>query len=317
MESMGLSTAGIYVSPESDKSRTAQYIAINDARKDLVMAMADMDIIARHDSAISEHAKGIETPPNLKWVVVDANLNAELGRELLAKYSSACISTAFEPVSVDKSCLIFSSPTDKPRNILQPFPNNIINLATPNQFELAAMHEVAKKNGYFESDKWWHVIDAMGIPSTGARTRFVSITNDAMTDAGIPIQTIQLLPFMPTILTKLGADGVLLTELLKRDDDRLFLPDHAQYILSRTSIEGPDIGGVYMRLFPAFEEVTNVVSVNGVGDTFLGVLIAGLAQGRKLDHRLINIAQRGATMSLRSKDAVSSSLSTLKEALIY
>ena len=70
-----------------------------------------------------------------------------------------------------------------------------------------------------------------------------------------------------------------------------------------------------MRLFPAIEVVEDVVSVNGVGDTFLGVLIAGLAKGLKLDGTLINIAQRGAVMTLRSKESVSPQLGELKEEL--
>ena len=63
---------------------------------------------------------------------------------------------------------------------------------------------------------------------------------------------------------------------------------------------------MYMRLFPAVEQVPpeDVVSVNGVGDTFLGVLIAGLAKDVPLDEGLINIAQRGAVMTLKSKEAV-------------
>jgi pseudouridine-5'-phosphate glycosidase/pseudouridine kinase len=66
-----------------------------------------------------------------------------------------------------------------------------------------------------------------------------------------------------------------------------------------------------MRRFPAVEVVKDVVSVNGVGDTFLGVLVAGLARGLKLDENLINIAQRGAVMTLRSKEAVSPHLGKL------
>jgi pseudouridine-5'-phosphate glycosidase/pseudouridine kinase len=136
-----------------------------------------------------------------------------------------------------------------------------------------------------------------------------------MADEGIPLQTIQLLPFIPTILTKLGAEGVLLTELLKPDDPRLTHPDSAPYILSRTSNGSTEIGGVYMRLFPAVEFVEDSVSVNGVGDTFLGVLVAGLARGAKLDQRLIEVAQRGAVMTLRSRESVSPKLGLLKSKL--
>jgi pseudouridylate synthase / pseudouridine kinase len=177
------------------------------------------------------------------------------------------------------------------------------------------MHASAKKYEYFESDRWWTVIDSLGIPSSGARDRFVALTNREMTDEGIPLQTIQLLPYIPTILTKLGAEGVLLTELLKPDDPRLTDPDAAPYILSRTSNGSTEIGGVYMRLFRAMEISGDVVSVNGVGDTFLGVLVAGLAKGLKLDGNLINIAQRGAVMTLQSKEAVSPRLNEMAEEL--
>jgi pseudouridine-5'-phosphate glycosidase/pseudouridine kinase len=136
-----------------------------------------------------------------------------------------------------------------------------------------------------------------------------------MTDEGIPLQTIQLLPFIPTILTKLGADGVLMTKLLKPDDWRLMDPTTAPFILSRTSNGSTEVGGVYMRLFPAVEKVNDVVSVNGVGDTFLGVLIAGLAKGLMLDKRLINIAQRGAVMTLKSTKAVNPQLGKLSNLL--
>lgn len=70
-----------------------------------------------------------------------------------------------------------------------------------------------------------------------------------------------------------------------------------------------------MRLFRPLQIVTDVVSVNGVGDTFLGVIVAGLARGCKIDSELINIAQRGAVMTLRSKAAVNPKLGVLSEEL--
>lgn len=62
-----------------------------------------------------------------------------------------------------------------------------------------------------------------------------------------------------------------------------------------------------MRLFPAAETVSveEIVSVNGVGDTFLGVLIAGLAKGLDCDERLIQVAQKAAVLTLKSSEAVS------------
>lgn len=73
-----------------------------------------------------------------------------------------------------------------------------------------------------------------------------------------------------------------------------------------------------MRLFKPTEQVPeeNIVSVNGVGDTFLGVLIAGLAKEMpKPIEFLLDIAQKGSVMTLKSKEAVSPELAILKSAL--
>ena len=66
---------------------------------------------------------------------------------------------------------------------------------------------------------------------------------------------------------------------------------------------------------PAVKVVNNPVNVNGVGDTFLGVLIAGLTKGLKLDEVLIDIAQEGAVMTLMSKEAVSPDVKLLNQRL--
>lgn len=289
--------------------RTAQYVAVNDANKDLVVAMADMSIFDREGLVpnLSQHISSA-----LKWIVVDANWHPNTLRHIFSQCKSSIAKVAFEPVSVAKSAAVFQTHGSPKSPPIQAFPNHSVDLVTPNQHELAAMHTSAKESGYFESEQWWQVIDALGIPNSGARDRFVSLTSKKMTDEGIPLQAIQLLPFIPTILTKLGADGVLLTELLKPNDPRLTDPNSARYILSRTFNGSTKVGGVYMRHFPAVEVVEDVVSVNGVGDTFLGVLVAGLAKGLTLDERLIETAQRGAVMTLRSKESVSPTLGLLQ-----
>jgi pseudouridine-5'-phosphate glycosidase/pseudouridine kinase len=324
LEQEGLDTASVIKAPLLDSktgvpNRTAQYVAVNDAKKDLVVAMADMALFSNIDNRdlLLPRSTTYQASHKPKWVVIDANLNSLIARQIFSRYKSLGVKTAFEPVSVAKSSSIFNaSPTTSPQKVLlEVFPNHLIDLATPNKHELAAMHASAKKQEYFESDSWWHVIDSLGIPSSGARDRFVALTSREMTDKGIPLQTIQLLPFLPTILTKLGSEGVLLTELLTPDDGRLTDPRSAPYILSRTSNGSTKAGGVYMRLFPAVEVVDDIVSVNGVGDTFLGVLVAGLAKGVRLDEKLIEVAQRGAVMTLRSKEAVSPELGVLREEL--
>lgn len=296
-------------------NRTAQYVAINDAKNDLVVAMADMSIF-------SDSPPRFKSPPfarSAKWIVVDANWSPQRIREIvLSRVNSGNASVAFEPVSVAKSAQLFQpfkgEPVGRYREAVDVFPKNMVDLATPNQHELAAMHASAKDHELFESDRWWQIIDALGIPSSGARDRFVSLTSHKMTDEGIPLQTVQLLPFIPNIITKLGANGVLFTKLLKPDDYRLTDPAAAPYILSRTANGSTEVGGVYMRLFPAVERVDDVVSVNGVGDTFLGVLIAGMAKGINME-RMINVAQKGAVLTLRSSEAVSPELGKISSVL--
>jgi pseudouridine-5'-phosphate glycosidase/pseudouridine kinase len=103
-----------------------------------------------------------------------------------------------------------------------------------------------------------------------------------------------------------------MARLLPKDHPWLTSPDAAPYILSRTMNDNAHVGGLYMRLFTA--ETVNekeIISVNGVGDTFLGALVAGLAKGIDYDERLIKIAQKAAVMTLKSAEAVSPDLGQL------
>lgn len=304
LKSAGMDTQ--YVRQLSESSgRTAQYVAVNDSGKGLVLAMADMDIFSNFSYPSEWNAAVATAKP--KWLVVDGNWSETGIRAWIQAGKKNGARVAFEPVSNAKSARLFCP--SKNQEMLGVYPKQSIDLATPNQHELAAMYEAAGQNGYFEEQHWWEVIDALGIQ--GARDRFVKITSASMADAGIPQQTIRLLPYIPTIVTKLGDQGALLTTILRKDDPRLIDVAHDPFILSRSFHNHPDIGGVYMRLFPVAETVKNVVSVNGVGDTFLGVLVAGLARGGKVED-LMHVAQKAAVMTLQSPESVSQNLGALE-----
>lgn len=156
--------------------------------------------------------------------------------------------------------------------------------------------------------------------SAGSRDRLISITSKAIVDEGLPQQSIQLLPFIPCMLTKLGPQGVLLTQLLQPNDPRLTSADSAPYIVSRAT-DSSLIGGVYMRLFPPETVLADkdVVSVNGAGDTLLGVVMAGLAKsetksGTKLED-IIPVAQKASLKTLQSADSVSVDIRGLRKLL--
>lgn len=295
-------------------ARTAQYVAVNDADKNLVMAMADMGIFTAQSFPAHWHETLSNASP--KWLVVDANWSdVDIRSWITAAKDSNGAQVAFEPVSLEKSTRLFSG--TKSLSPLNVFPSASVHIASPNQYELRAMHDAAQANGYFESQTWWEVLDAFGLH--GARDKFVKLTSSEITDAGIPQQLVRLLPYIPTIIAKMGSKGALLASVLPRDDPRLFDAAHEPYILSR-SASSPDhhtqVGGLYMRSFPTVEQVADVVSVNGVGDTFLGVLVAGLAQGGRVED-LVDVAQRGAVMTLKSTESVSPRLGELEKELTY
>ncbi|KJX98026.1 IdgA domain protein [Zymoseptoria brevis] len=329
LSTAGLSTAGIATFPADSGARTAQYIAINDAHKDLVVAMADMSILETPSTTSSIIKETFDKfwLPQLQisrptHFVVDGNWPAEYLILWLRAAKSTNAQVLFEPVSTTKSTIPFQLTGE---DTLATYPHPSIHLSTPNIHELTSMHAAARSAGLMDREDWWSVIDALGIPPTGARTAFALATSSALVDQGIPQQAVQLLPFIPTLLTKLGAEGVLLTQLLSADDSRLTSPEARQYIVSRCRNGTEDslgVGGVYMRLFPPAARVPaeEVVSVNGVGDTFAGVIVAGLAKAKKEGREarvedLVGVAQRAAIVTLKSEGGVGKDVSRMMEEL--
>lgn len=273
------------------------------------MAMADMGIFSNHSFPDYWKSAVVGTKP--KWLVVDGNWSEKDIRAWIKAGQDESCKVAFEPVSTAKSMNLFCPQKGHPP--LRVFPEPTVDIASPNSYELAAMYSAARENGYLESTEWFDIIDAFNIRG-GARDRFVKLTSAQLTDSGVPVQSMQLLPYIPTLVTKLGSKGVLLTTILGRDDPRLKDRDAEEFILTRAMNDHPTVGGVYMRLFPASEKVERIVSVNGVGDTFFGVLISGLAQGGKVEN-LIDVAQKAAVLTLKSREAVSGDLNRLEKEL--
>ncbi|KAL5333434.1 Indigoidine synthase A like protein-domain-containing protein [Aspergillus crustosus] len=317
LQQEGLSTGGVQVLPASSGARTAQYVAVNDSKRDLHVAMADMGIMQLHGETLGFEVffEPIIARAQPQWVVVDANWSPELISKWVAAANKHGARVAFEPVSTAKSQAIFKKSPRAEAAVGESacIPNNSVSLAAPNEFELAAMYNAARGIGLLDSTRWWRTIDAMGMSSSGSRDRLVAMTSAALVDVGIPQQSIQLLPFLPCIITKLGARGALLTQLLKPGDLRLTDPEYSPYILSRASTDEL-IGGVYLRLFPPAAKLPDgaIVSVNGAGDTLLGAVISGLASGRDRVEDVIPLAQEASLLTLMSSGGVSTELAQLQ-----
>ncbi|ETI28077.1 hypothetical protein G647_00526 [Cladophialophora carrionii CBS 160.54] len=311
----GLQTTGIRQLSTIDGARTAQYVAINDTNKDLVVAMADMSIFARPELEAPGYwtAKMEQSKPT--WVVVDANWSPSILSAIFAAAKASGALVAFEPVSTAKAARLFHK-DNRFVTSAKVVPDHVVSLASPNHLELSALYNAAREAMMFESEEWWSVIDSLGLYGAGSRERLVSVAGRELVEQGIPQQGIQLLPFIPNLVTKLGRQGCLLTCLLRRGDERLTRPENAPYVLSRNLSGDSDLGGLYMRLFPPFMEVAqdHIVSVNGVGDTMLGVVIAGLARGRTLEE-VLPIAQEAAVLTLKSPEAVSPQVRDIQDKL--
>ena len=80
-------------------------MAVNDADKNLVMAMADMDIFTRHSSPESWASTISAARPS--WVVVDGNWGEADIRACVRAAKDNGSSVAFEPVSTAKAARLF------------------------------------------------------------------------------------------------------------------------------------------------------------------------------------------------------------------
>lgn len=115
---------------------------------------------------------------------------------------------------------------------------------------------------------------------------------------GIMQQAIHLSPYFPNQLIKLGAKGVLSVRLVHVDDEA---PPTGCLLSPGT---GP-FRGLSVKHFPA-ETPAEVVSVNGVGDTFLGVVLGNLSQAKswsRYEHNIV-AAQKAACLTLASSESV-------------
>ncbi|KAI4659185.1 uncharacterized protein J4E78_005609 [Alternaria triticimaculans] len=324
LQSEGMPITGIKTLPAP--SRTAQYVAINNTNKDLALAMADMSILETIPiDTIQELAASIftTTSPRPKAFVTDANWSSPALHTWLQAARHPDTTTIFEPVSTAKALRIFpsTSTTTAAQSI---YPTPLVDIITPNTYELTALHDFAAQSSHFESPEWFGVIDALGIPNGGLRVPLAVTVGSELVDQGIPQQTIKLLPFFPTILTKLGSKGVLMTKLLTSDAEELYDEGERGYVLARnlSSMDsaggdgmgkGKGVGGLYVRLFPVEKvlQPSEVVSVNGIGDTFCGAVAHGLGRGMRVKD-VVAFAQRAAGESLRSREAVGEGLRGLR-----
>ena len=316
-------------------ARTAQYVSINDARKDLVIAMADMKIFEDSKDEFEERWKCHLDRCKPQWLVVDGNWDPQTLQKWVCAGKSMGANIAYEPVSAEKSSRIFQSAKEAfyHKDLRQPpactdrpdagHLTRLVDLATPNEIELHAMSQ------YLQASSAWSPAYRTGLDQDGLLRNIEQRGQGDLqkVDVETILAALGLAPFIPRLFTKLGSNGVLLTERVHTEDSRLTNPKWAEYVLphswkpteepldrSSAPLEKPRSGGVYMQHFsPIYRIPTrDIVSVNGVGDTFLGVLVAGLCRRDTGSiGELIDVAQKAAALTLKSPESVSAEVRTI------
>ncbi|KAI9886244.1 MAG: hypothetical protein M1823_001979 [Watsoniomyces obsoletus] len=317
----GLATSDIQILSQQETGlKTAQYVAFNAADKNLVVAAADMRIMESllvPRTYAEWQVKFFRTAP--RWLVVDGNWHPTTMQRWIRMGQRVRAKILYEPVSAIKAPRLFE---DAPRKRRRIFPNHQVDIATPNALELVAMSQVAQE---FQRQSRVEDPDQLIDPNLAWLDSIrpdleplVRLTNEELVQQGVPQQSITLLPYIPTILTKLGPQGVLLTQLITMEDPRLY----SEHVVARNPYALPgSVSGVYLRLFPPAEVIpeAEMVSVNGAGDTFVGTVVAGLAMsGREASavESLIPTAQQASVLTLKSTHPVSPRLGILQQALL-
>ncbi|KAK9471219.1 Indigoidine synthase A like protein-domain-containing protein [Dipodascopsis tothii] len=346
----GLAALDLSGVARSDTQRTARYIAMHDAKGDLIVACGDMDIVENMDPGhiAAEFARAFAAG-RVKWVGVDANL----GPAALA----AVLAEARRP-GRDAWVLVEPTAVLKARGavavlgrVTEAVPGVHVHVTTPNALELAEMFAQARADGLFDRPGWWDVVGGFG-DGQGFRDAVEALERscrphlDGLVAAGTVQQAFQLLPYIPNVFVKFGAHGVLSVQLVPAEELRFTragfgagraprpLVTGADYIVY-TSATGQWAVVVmhhraatldfHTRSLPA-DGVSHVVSVTGAGDTFAGVLLsqlvaaAGASAGAHPASALWDLdalpgvlqrAQRAAVLTIKSRFAVSPFISEI------
>lgn len=291
-------TNGISINPEK---RTPRYIAMHDSTGELFAACADMEDGGKMNLELI-HKQIEKAKP--KVVFFDGNIETPQKEAVIQAAKKVGALVGFEPASVIKAKRLAQVPH------LGVYPNQSVDIITPNRYELGALFEAYRDAGYFDVDLWFPIIDELNLGQSFRTMMERFSQSDAalksLSSDGIVQQAIHLLPYIPTIVVKDGKNGVVCFQLV---DSKTTQPPSNH---STRLWQGRGKHDILIQHFPAQKiDTSKIVSVTGAGDTFCGVLMAELAK----DHswlqtlnpqkdKVINMAQMSASRAIQSKDAV-------------
>jgi len=241
--------------------------------------------------------------------VFDANITTEVIYHLVNVCSSKGISTFFEPTSVAKCKAILFALKMMDQDV-----SRCIEFISPNIIELRELAKNISENGLEKMAHWRNSFAKYQVNASFfekfekfAFSQPFGITFVKQENL-IPL-ALKLLPFMKNIIVKCGPKGTL---VVSRD-------------INSGKRSGPhqffwDQGNIMISFYPPPTVINSeqVVNVTGAGDSFVGVLVAGLLRDPKALHdpltaeNLIRVAQMASIHTLKSSYAVSPQISLLR-----
>lgn len=288
----GIDISGIKVS-ECDNDSTAQYISMHDRKGDLILACADMSLIEK-DSVAKHIIKQLQRAQP-KNIVFDCNISAKALNDAVDFVHDhlPLANVIIEPTSSPKSRKIGQM---NPKT-LKVFPQNSILLITPTIAELKSIYSSFSSSEYFDDNKeWLAMFDSMGVDSKFQERLSILETKYKSLNEGLGYgylhQSLQLLPFLPNILLKLGSQGALYISL-STNIDHVSTHKISQYrpefVVTSKGLQYTDTNGeskrmgIIIQYFPIPSENVDLVvkNVTGAGDSLLGYLLARLLVSSK------------------------------------
>lgn len=295
MKANGLPTDGLC----NATSRTAQYSAIHDPDGKLVVACADMDSVEQMNSESVQDRLSRYSP---KSILVDSNVSVDVLNTTMKHARNTHTPLIYEPTSAIKAAKLASTN-------LHCYPFNDVYLMSPTVAELRTIFNSFHETGKFDDlDGWFTVLDELQLDKVRDKldtvARRIPLVEKYAED-GVFQQVFRLLPYVPNIIVKDGANGLLVVQLNEHDQEQYEGQD--SFTLLHRCSNGFN---VIVQHYPALP-VTDVCSVTGAGDSLIGYMVAKLAAnpgifdilGERRDALIMN-AQKAACLSLASRDAV-------------
>ncbi|GAA5849971.1 hypothetical protein JCM8547_000968 [Rhodosporidiobolus lusitaniae] len=282
---------------EGSEGRSATCGILMNEEGELLGGVADMDITAALDGKkVVERIKAVKP----KVICFDANLSEKGMGEVLQYCEQNGIQAFFEPTSNAKSLSLLNA---LERSSLPSLP---LLCSAPNNHELSHLfNRIAfSEHPVYALPEWFN---AFTVRSDDLALRLPKWS----LDEGIAQMAIRLLPVFGCLFVKSGARGVLVVQRVMGADSVnawTSLPKKKATVVVSSSASPSD--AIVLRHYPALPlEGAEGGNVTGAGDNVAGAVLAASVRGLRPDvpgelDRMVDLAQRAAIGTLRSKEAV-------------